>query len=102
MEKKKYLVPPKLQSKLLLANLTVTELGIAFGLGFAGFFSTNKLNAIYWAGIWILFVMRLFRGKSLVGILQLMIRYHFVSPQQFVRTRRVEYEKKQHGSTDTI
>ena len=84
---KRYLVPPKLQSKLLLANLTIPEIGIATILLVAGFFSANRLNSISWTTTWFLFVARIFSGKSLFAILKLMIRYHFLSSQQFIRRK---------------
>ncbi len=94
MKNNKYLVPPKLQSKLLLSGLTIPELSIAFILGFLGFFSTSKINAVLWTGTWLLCVARLFGGKSLLSIVKLMICYHFIFPQQF--TRRKHDEKIKH------
>lgn len=90
METKKYLVPPKLQSKLLLSGLTVPELAIAFVVGLFGFFSSSKLNAVLWTGTWMLCVARLFSGKSLIGIIKLMLSYHFISPQQYIRRKHNE------------
>lgn len=94
--KKRYLVPPKLQGKLLLAGLSISEIGIACAVAVIGFFSSNKLNAISWTAIWLICVARLFKGKSLLGIIYLLLNYHFFSPQQFVRTRRKKYAKSKH------
>lgn len=91
----KYLVPPKLQNKLLLAGITVPEMGFGFILALAGFFSANRLNAVLWAGIWLLLVARIFAGKSLFQIIRIMVCYHFIVPQQFVRSKK-RNEKVKH------
>lgn len=73
MKKVKYHVPPKLQNKLLLSGLTISEVGIAFVLALIGFFSTNRLNGLFWPGMWLLFTARLFSKRSLFQILKLML-----------------------------
>ena len=90
MKKVKYHVPPKLQNKLLLSGLTISEVGIAFVLPLVGFFSTNRLNGLFWPGMWLLFTARLFSKRSLFQILKLMLCYHFIYPQQFVRKGKKE------------
>ena len=95
----KYLVPPKLQNKLLLRGITISELGIASILSLIGWFSGNWINAVTWTGMWLLFVARIFAGKSLAQILRTMISYHFIFPQQFIRCsqrRKKANEKIKH------
>lgn len=90
MEEKIYLVPPKLHNQLLLSGLTVPEIGIALILALAGFFSTSRLNCFFWPGMWLLFTARFFSKRSLLQILKLMVCYHFINPQQFVRKGKTE------------
>ena len=90
MKERTYHVPPKLHSQLLLSGLTISEIGIALILTLAGFFSASKLNCFFWPGMWLLFTARMFSKRSLFQILKLMVCYHFINPQQFVRKGKTE------------
>ena len=90
MKNVKYHVTPKIKNKLILSGIKISEVVIAFVLALVGFFSTNRLNGLFWPGMWLLFTARLFSKRSLFQILKLMLCYHFIYPQQFVRKGKKE------------
>ena len=72
MQYTKYIAPPKLKSDFLLGGLTLTELLIGLGLLFIV------------VGIWVVFNVRLYEGRSIRTYLGIIIRYH-TTPQQYRR-----------------
>lgn len=93
MQYTKYIAPPKLKSDFLLGGLTLTELLIGLGLLFL-FFSVSVKMAFIVVGIWVVFNVRLYEGRSIRTYLGIIIRYH-TTPQQYRRenatggTRRI-------------
>lgn len=75
MQYTKYIAPPKLKSDFLLGGLTLTELLIGLGLLFL-FFSVSVKMAFIVVGIWVVFNVRLYEGRSIRTYLGIIIRYH--------------------------
>lgn len=74
MQYTKYIAPPKLKSDFLLGGLTLTELLIGLGLLFL-FFSVSVKMAFIVVGIWVVFNVRLYEGRSIRTYLGIIIRY---------------------------
>ncbi|MEG0305065.1 MAG: hypothetical protein RR764_09355 [Oscillospiraceae bacterium] len=95
MNNTRNIAPPKLQRKLLLGGLSLSEIAIAGVLAIFGFFSSSMLNSLYWTALWLLFTARLYKGKSIASLLKVAICYH-ITAQQF--TRRVSYNEKRRSN----
>lgn len=90
MQYTKYIAPPKLKSDFLLGGLTLTELLIGLGLLFL-FFSVSVKMAFIVVGIWVVFNVRLYEGRSIRTYLGIIIRYHTtanISAERLIRQQR--------------
>ena len=100
MNKKLYIIPPKLHQQLLFAGgLTVWELLIVLALILFNLIRHAFFDAVFFSMTYTAIVARIFDGKSLKDMSMILLRYHsgmqFFSKSQQIK-KGSQYAKRTH------